>query len=159
MENSLYSNLISEIKQINTDELTDVVDKNPVVDVIESQKVYFWTRIYLKDEEVNIEIGDNVIIKYTPSGESLMTKFMCFGKKGVNKDYTEQIINYNAEDDKKILCLMIDEKMVNYNDEIPFIRTLFKTGRHFEYQIVKRTELQFVVEKNQVLLDYYDTDF
>ena len=54
---------------------------------------------------------------------------------------------------------MIDEKVVNYNDDIPFIRTLFKIGRHFQYQIVKRNELQFIIERNNIVLDYYDTSF
>jgi hypothetical protein len=54
---------------------------------------------------------------------------------------------------------MIDEKMVNFNDNIPFIRTLFKTGRHYDYQLVRRDELIFVNKKNGHILDYYDCDF
>jgi hypothetical protein len=54
---------------------------------------------------------------------------------------------------------MVDEKTVNFSKEIPFIRTLFKTGRHFEYQLVRRDELQFIIDKNNIILDYYDTSF
>jgi hypothetical protein len=67
--------------------------------------------------------------------------------------------NYNPEDDKKCLCLMIDSKMVNFNNDIPFIRTLFKTGYHYEYQLVKREDLQFIIDKNSVILDYFECDF
>jgi hypothetical protein len=59
---------------------------------------------------------------------------------------------------KKVLCLMIDEKLVNWNKEI-FIRTLFKTGRHYEFQLVKRDELQFIIDKNNIILDWFDSDF
>jgi len=54
---------------------------------------------------------------------------------------------------------MVEEKVVNESEDIPFIRTLFKLGRHYEYQLVKRDELQFVIERNGVLLDYFDSDF
>jgi hypothetical protein len=53
---------------------------------------------------------------------------------------------------------MIDEKLVNWNKEI-FIRTLFKTGRHYEFQLVKRDELQFIIDKNNIILDWFDSDF
>jgi hypothetical protein len=89
----------------------------------------------------------------------LLTKFAAWGKKGLERDHQDEVINYNPEDDKKILCLMIDTKMVNFNDEIPFIRTLFKTGNHYEYQLVKRTELLFVNNRNDIILDYFDVDF
>jgi hypothetical protein len=35
------------------------------------------------------------------------------------KDNGDLITQYNSEDDKKVLCLMIDEKLVNWNKEIP----------------------------------------
>jgi hypothetical protein len=54
---------------------------------------------------------------------------------------------------------MIDEKMVNNNDDIPFIRTLFKTGNHYEYQLMKRDELLFINDRNGIFLDYFDCDF
>ena len=116
-------------------------------------------RLYIKDEQPNIEIGDDITIHYTPSGEKMTTKFICYGKQGLDKDNGELVTHYNTEDDKKVLCLMIDEKTVNYSNEIPFIRTLFKTGRHFEYQLIKREELLFVIDKNDIVLDYYDTSF
>ena len=54
---------------------------------------------------------------------------------------------------------MVDTKMVNYNDDIPFIRTLFKTSYHYDYQLVRRDELLFVDKKSGLLLDYFDVDF
>jgi hypothetical protein len=75
------------------------------------------------------------------------------------KDNGDLITQYNSEDDKKVLCLMIDEKLVNWNKEILFIRTLFKTGRHYEFQLVKRDELQFIIDKNNIILDWFDSDF
>ena len=77
----------------------------------------------------------------------------------IEKDYDEEIVNYNSEDDMKVLCLMVDEGQVNYNEDIPFVRTLFKVGRHFEYQLVKRSELLFVNDRNGMILDYFDCDF
>ena len=54
---------------------------------------------------------------------------------------------------------MVDENHVNYSQEIPFIRTLFKTGRHYEYQLMRRDELIFINKRNGIILDYFDCDF
>ena len=151
--------LIEQIKGIDTTDLSDNVSDKAINEVIEEQKVYFWIRLYIKDEQPNIEIGDDINIEWTPSGEKLTTKFICYGKQGSDKDLGDEMTQYNTEDDKKVLCLMINEKDVNYNDDIPFIRTLFKTGRHFEFQLVKRDELLFIINKNNIILDYYDTSF
>jgi hypothetical protein len=152
--------LVEQCKNIDTDESDKwEEDKSISTKVIDDQKVYFWIRLYLKDENVNILPGDDITIKYTLSGEELKTKFIFYGKQGLLKDNGDLITQYNSEDDKKVLCLMIDEKLVNWNKEIPFIRTLFKTGRHYEFQLVKRDELQFIIDKNNIILDWFDSDF
>jgi hypothetical protein len=157
--NSYLEELIEKIKVIDTTDLSDNVDDEVNSVVIEEQKVYFWIRVYLKEEDQNIQIGDDISIRWTPSGEELLTKFAAWGKKGLERDHLDQVTNYNPEDDKKVLCLMIDTKMVNFNDDIPFIRTLFKTGNHYEYQLVRRDELLFINTKNDIIVDYFDVDF
>ena len=153
--------LVEQVKTLDTTDLSDEISKEEqeIKQVVEEQKVYFWIRLYLKEEDSNLEIGDDISIKWTPTGEELKTKFICFGKTGLQKDYDEEIVNYNSEDDKKVLCLMVDEGQVNYNEDIPFVRTLFKVGRHFEYQLVKRSELLFVNDRNGMILDYFDCTF
>ena len=153
--------LVEQVKTLDTTELSDEISKEEqeIKQVVEAQKVYFWIRLYLKEEDSNLVIGDDISIKWTPTGEELKTKFICYGKTGLQKDYDEEIVNYNSEDDKKVLCLMVDEGQVNYNEDIPFVRTLFKVGRHFEYQLVKRSELLFVNDRNGMIFDYFDCDF
>lgn len=154
--------VVDAIKNIDTDSESSnkwVYDMETTSTIIEEQKIYFWIRLYLKDENPNIQIGDDVIINWIPSGERLTTKFVSYSKVGLERDHVGEMTNFNPEDDKKVLCLLIDTKSVNFNDDIPFIRTLFKTGYHYEYQLIKREELQFVVGKNGVILDYYDCDF
>lgn len=157
--NNYLDNIVELIRTIDTTELTDSVDQTAVSKVTEEQKVYFWIRLYLKDENINAEIGDDISINWKLSGEKLITKFICYGKTGLSKDHQDEMTNYNPEDDKKCLCLMIDSKMVNFNNDIPFIRTLFKTGYHYEYQLVKREDLQFIIDKNGMILDYFECDF
>ena len=157
--NNYLDNIVELIRTIDTTELTDSVDQTAVSKVTEEQKVYFWIRLYLKDENINAEIGDDISINWKLSGEKLITKFICYGKTGLSKDHQDEMTNYNPEDDKKCLCLMIDSKIVNFNNDIPFIRTLFKTGYHYEYQLVKREDLQFIIDKNGMILDYFECDF
>lgn len=157
------SPIVEAIKNINTDlENSGKWIYDEIVattKILEEQKIYFWIRLYLREENPNIQIGDDVSINWIHSGEKLTTKFISYGKKGLEKDHVGEVTNFSTEDDKKVVCLMVDETKVNFSDEIPFIRTLFKTGKHYEYQLVKREELQFVVERNGIILDYYDCDF
>lgn len=155
---TLYEFVQEQLKDLDTDDLSDEVSDEIITDIT-PEVVYFWTRLYLKDENPNIEIGDCVNITYTTSGEKLKCQFFAYGKTGLERDHDDELINFNSEDDKKVLCLMVEEKIVNESEDIQFIRTLFKLGRHYEYQLVKRDELQFVVERNGVILDYFDSDF
>lgn len=151
--------LLQQIKSIDVEKITDSNESDAISTIIEEQKVFFWIRLYLSEECNNTQIGDDITIQWTPSGEELSTKFICYGKSGLERDHLGQVTNYNPEDDKKVLCLMVDEKEVNFSEKIPFIRTLFKTGRYYEYQLVKRTELLFINKRNNVILDYFDCDF
>lgn len=156
---SRYDNLVSQIKSIEVEQIKDW-DKNtdPAMKIVEEQKVYIWIRLFLK-EESDVQIGDNIFMTYTPSGEKLETKFICYGKTDMGKDHDDEIINYNPEDDKKVLCLMVDQEKINKGTDIPFIRTLFKISVHFQYQLVKRDELIFVNSRTGEALDYFDCDY
>ena len=151
--------LLEAIKSLDTEGLSDEMEIVSTSKIVEEQKIYFWIRLYLSEEDQNIQIGDDIAISYEPSGEELITKFICYGKSGLERDHNDEVINYNPDDDKKVLCLMVDENQVNYSQEIPFIRTLFKTGRHYEYQLMRRDELIFINKRNGIILDYFDCDF
>jgi len=156
-----YDNLVEQIKTINTEVVKDW-DKNadPSSKVIEEQRVYIWIRLYLKKES-DVEVGDDVIMTYTPSGEKLETKFICYDKTSLSKDHDdlEKIVNFNPEDDKKVLCLMVDQDKINKGTDIPFIRTLFKVSIHYQYQLVRRSELLFINTRTGETLDYFDCDY
>lgn len=153
-----YDNLVEQIKTIDTEVVKDWdSNNNPGMKVVEEQRVYIWIRLYLK-EEADVEVGDDVVITYTPSGEKLETKFICFGKEGMEKDQ-DGLTNWNSEDNKKVLCLMVDQDRINKGTDIPFVRTLFKTGIHYQYQLVRRSELLFINTRTGETLDYFDCDY
>jgi hypothetical protein len=154
-----YDNLVSQIQSIEVEQIKDW-DSNtdPAMKIVEEQKVYIWMRLYLK-EESNVEIGDDIMMTYTPSGEKLETKFICYGKTDMGKDHDDEIINYNPEDDKKVLCLMVDQEKINKGTDIPFIRTLFKNCAHYQEQLFKRSELLFMNNRTGESLEYFDCDY
>ena len=152
-----YDSLIEQIKSIDTTDLSDKVSRKPVTKVIEEQKVYFWIRLYLKEEISDITEGDDFEISY--NDERLNIKFICFGKKNSVRDHEGELTNYDSENDNKILCLMVDENEINTNDSIPFIRTLFKTSRFYEYQLIRRDDLKFKNTRTEEIMDYIDCDF
>jgi len=159
-----YDYLVEQVKKLNLDGVDfEHEDYDKINTKIEKQKVYFWIRVYLS-EEIQIEPGDDIIIKYMVSGEELDTKFICYAKKGgasLNYEDGEPVVtNYNSEDDTKVLCLMVDEERINYESEdIPFLRKLFKIGRHFEYVLLKRTDLVLTNTRTNEQLKYYDIEF
>jgi hypothetical protein len=59
-----YLQLIAEkLSEIDTDNAEKwSYDQNPSVNIIDEQKVYFWIRLYISDEDVNIEVGDDISI-------------------------------------------------------------------------------------------------
>jgi hypothetical protein len=154
-----YDNLVEKIKTINTEEVKDwYSNMSNDMKIVEEQKVYVWIRLYLK-EESDVEIGDDIFMTYTPSGEKLETKFIYYDKKGVMEDHDEEIVNYTGEENKKVLCLMVNQERINKGTDIPFIRTLFKTGIHYEYQLVRRDELLFINSRTNESLNYFDCDY
>ena len=155
---SIYDQLIEQIKGIDTVELTDDVSSDPVLKEIEKQKVYYWIRLYLKDELEDIKPGDDFEICYKMSGEKLMAKFIAFGKKNLNRDLDNVIVNYDPEDNPKCLCLMVDEEEM-FSEKLPFIRTLFKTSQFHEFQVYRRDDLTFTNQRTGITPEYVDCDF
>lgn len=159
-KSSLYDTIVEQVKKIDRSDLSDDVDDKASTVQLEGQKVYIWIRLYIKEELSDLKEGDNFEILYTQSGEKLITKFICFGKKHSIKDaddYTQ--IQQVTEDDPKILCLMVEEDTIQTGNDIPFIRTLFKISKHFEYQVYKREDLVFSNVRTNQLIDYIDCDF
>jgi len=155
---SIYDSLIEQIKEIDTEGLSDNVENNPQMKIIEKQKVYFWIRLILKEELDDIKVGDDFKITYKFSGEDLMTKFIAYGKKNLNRDLDKEIVSYDPEDDKKILTLMVDSDELESN-KIPFIRTLFKTSPYYQFQVYKRSDLTFTNQRTNQEVEYIDCDF
>ena len=66
----------------------------------------------------------------------------------------------DPEEDKKVLCLMVDQSRINENsDDIPFIRSLFKISKYYEDRVMRKGELKFILEKNDTELEYFSIGF
>jgi hypothetical protein len=154
----IYEDILNQIRNLDTDELSYNTDNDLQVREIEKQKVYLWIRILLKDVVEDLQTGDDFEITYLPKKEKITSKFIAFGKKNLNRDLDNAVINYDPEDDTKILCLMVDESQLESN-EIPFIRSLFKTSKYFEYQVYRRVDLEFRNTRTQQVYEYLDVDF
>jgi len=154
----IYEEILNQIRNLDTDELSYNTDNDLQVKEIEKQKVYLWIRILLKDVVEDLQTGDDFEITYLPKKEKITSKFIAFGKKNLNRDLDNAVINYDPEDDTKILCLMVDESQLESN-RIPFIRSLFKTSKYFEYQVYRRVDLEFRNTRTQQVYEYLDVDF
>lgn len=155
MRLNIYDDLIESIKKIDTENISDEINPDLKVDIVEKQKIFFWIRVFIKEELSNLELGDNFSMKYLPMNEEITTKFITFGKKNLNRDLDNVIVNFDPEDDKKCLILMVDEDDIK-SDKTKFIRTLFKTSPYYEYQVYRRSDLTFTNVRTNDTIDYID---
>lgn len=156
---SYRDSIIEQAKSIDVEKIDyNNVDFGPQNKVVEEQKVYFWIRIYLKDE-IEISPNTDVTFTYLPDNESLVAKFICYAKKGHEKDKQQDVVNYNPEDDKRILCLMVDaDRIDKKSEDIPFIRTLFRISRWYTPQILRLSEFK-ITDSSEREFEFYDIDF
>jgi hypothetical protein len=158
-DNVLYNDIVEQAKSLDLGKVKfDDEDFKPRTEIKQKQKVYFWVRVYLK-EEIQINPDTDVNIIWKPNDEKIVSKFICFAKKGLDKDLEDQVVNYSEEDDRRVLCLMVDEERINiHNSDIPFLKTLFKIGRFYQNQVFRKEDL-VVTDNNGNELDYFDIDF
>jgi hypothetical protein len=151
--------IIEQAKKINLDKVKfDGEDFQPHSKVIQKQKVYFWIRVYLK-EEIDILPETKVDMVYLDGVEKIETIFIYFGKKGLERDQDGQIVNFNPEDDKRVLCLMVDSDRVDVNNsDIPYMKTIFKLGKYFKPDYMKLSEFTFVIDGDKQV-EFFDIDF
>lgn len=149
----------SMIKNIDmeTADFSDV-KRHTKSEVIQKQATYAYIRVFLREEDHQLVPNDVVKIIYTPTGEVLDTLFISYGKDREHKNNGDDIVGYVPEDNRKEICLMINVDIINIGSEhIQFIRSLFRCGRFFEYQLLRHDELE--VSVGGVNFDYFDIDF
>jgi hypothetical protein len=150
--NDYKSSLLNDLQTILKDVDTNKWKEDPEVKInqIEKQKEFFWIRIYLKQEDEKLKKGDTLNITYTPYNESLEVIFGSYEKRGVNRNHEDEIINFITEEDKKILCCMVDKDKVNSDSEnIPNLRTLFRNSKYYRETIFRKDELIIEFEDYQ----------
>ncbi len=163
-----YNYLSEQVKNLKLDEIDfDSADYDTIDKKEEKAKIYFWIRVYLSEELKDIEPGDDLNLSYWLNDdfgnriivETLVTKFICYSKTGLTRN-EDGVVGYNGIDDPKCLCLMVDEEKINYDSEdILFIRKLFRIGRYYEYQLLRRTDLTLTINRTGERLNYYDIEF
>jgi len=151
--------LQSAIQEINLDD-ANFVDyrRHTKSEITQEQATYAYIRVFLREEDHSLVSNDDVKITYTVNDEVLDVKFISYGKDRTNKNNADDIVGYIPEDNRKEICLMVNVDLINKDSEnIQFIRSLFRCGRYFEYQLLRHDELE--VSANGVNFDYFDIDF
>lgn len=140
------------------DASTGVNERKVEVEVTQKQGTYAYIRIYLNEEDNTLKSGDIVTLGFPEGNELFETTFVSYGKDVGKKRDQDELVDYVPEDNKKVLCLMFNVDSINTDsDNIPFIRSLFKVGRYFEYQLFKYEE--FTVESKEKSFEFFDIDF
>jgi hypothetical protein len=156
---SHLESVVEQVKKIDLDKSNfENDDFQPHTKIIQKQKVYFWIRVFIKDE-IEIQPETKINIVYLDGTESVETHFMYYGKKGLERDKDGQIVNFNPEDDKKILCLLLDAERINVNNsDIPHMKTLFTLGKYYQPQYIKKFDYKFLLDDSSEI-EFYDIEF
>jgi hypothetical protein len=154
---SYLDGVVEQVKSIEIDGIDfEKSDYKPKQRVVEKQRVFRWTRVFLKDEVADIQPNDPYIIHHLPTGETLECSFVCYSKKGITKG--DHLVAYDGEDDRKVLCLMIDTDMIG-KDNVRTISSLFPNTPYYEYSLMRRDELVFENKRTGERLEYFDVQF
>lgn len=151
--------IVDQAKSINLEKVSfEGEDFQPKTRIIQKQKIYLWMRLYLK-EEIDIKPETKISVLYLDGQEMIETYFMFFGKKGLERDKQGEIINFNPEDDRKILCLLVDAEKIDINNaDIPYMKTLFTLGKFYTPQYIKKYDFSFVLDDGKQI-EFYDIEF
>jgi hypothetical protein len=151
--------VVDQVKSIDIEKVDfENSDFKPRQRIVEKQRVYRWTRVFVKDEVADLVVNDVYNIMHLPTGEIMECQFICFAKKGLAKDSDGSIVSYDGEEDKKILCLMIDTDLLG-KDSVRTISSLFPNTPYYEYNLMRRDELVFENKRTGERLDYFDVQF
>jgi len=155
-QTKILDQMLKAVENANPAEWTDDPSIKNVE--VEKQKEYFWIRIYLKEEDNDLEQGDIITMTYVPTNEKIEMIFGSYEKEGLNRDHNDEVINYVSDDDKKILCCMIDLERINKNsDDIPTLRTFFKNSRYYQENLFLKDEIK--IESDNKKYDYSSLSF
>lgn len=144
---------------LNNSDPTKWVDEPDIkIKQIEEQKEFFWIRIYLNDEDSKLEKGETLTMTHTPTNEKIEMIFGAYEKEGLNRDNGDSVIGYVSDDDKKILCCMVDISRVNKNsDDIPTLRTFFRNSRYYTENLFLKTDIK--IESKSDKYEYSSISF
>lgn len=161
LEYPLYPSKLTGVEAVKDSGITNDsnMDRDIQIKIISNTKIYIWSRLYLKQENNDLEIGDEIILKWIPGDEKLTTKFMYWGRKNSIRDSDEDIdITNTSEEDRSVATLMINEGDFA-NENLKFIRSLFKTSKYYEFQLFKKEELIFINKRTGQNIEYIQCDF
>jgi hypothetical protein len=90
--------------------------------VVEKQKVYIWIRVYLKEEDSNIEIGDDFLInahKLLPNVKKILLTGQADFKAVTNAINSADLYRYISKPwQNEDLILTIQEALKSYNQDV-----------------------------------------
>lgn len=124
--------------------------------VIESQQEYYWIRLYI-NEESEFSPKDIITMTHLPTNESIDLIFTNYDKKKRTNKQSEDLEEFTLEEDKEILCLLVNMTKLHSDTDKDFIRTLFRKSKFYKERLLKRKDIKFELNGNQIT--YYDVMF
>ena len=141
-----------ENKKFTEEDILSDFLENLKINVTQQQKEYYWIRLYT-NTEYDFKQGDIITLNHLPTGEKLDLMFTNFDKVGKIDQQSNSIEEFNNEENKRSLCLLIDFTQLYLLKDVNFIRTLFRNSRYFQEHLLKRKDLKFYTSFDNTLLE------
>jgi len=143
--------------------------------IVEEQLEYYWIRVYTK-EEYDIKPGTIVNLAHMPTTETLELMFTNYDKVGKTNTQSEDLEEFEKEENKKVLCLLVNMTDLYKRTDVDLIRKLFRKSKYYEEILLKRKDLKIFTEhvnfldekymespdnklKDGLIIEYYDILF
>jgi hypothetical protein len=161
-------------QKFSEEEILNDFKENIELKILEEQLEYYWIRLYT-NEEYDLKPGTIIEMSHLPTGEKLDLMFTNYDKVGKTGTQAEELEEYEAEEDKKVLCLLVNITELHKADDADYVRTLFRKSRFYEERLLKRKDLVFSTQhknfmedleekpdnklKEGIVIEYYDAMF
>lgn len=153
--------ILNKLKNVNLNDISfgeDEEDYDILNQIVDKQLVFTWSRLLINEEIEDLQIGDEIIMSYKYSDLTLELKFGAFAKVTEVSSTEEGVTEYITEDDKRVLCLMVNEEYLK-DAKYSTISRLFKRSKFFEYLTIQKGDLVFKNKRTNEPIDFYSFSY
>lgn len=156
--NPIYRAVIEQVKAIEDPSKLDYSNEYVGATIIERQKTFSWVRLYLNNECEDLKSGDVITIHHKYHNETIESFFSFYDKVNNTNKEEDNIKSYIGEDDKKVLCLMVEVEELERSNKT-YMKTIIRGSKFFSPDIIRNSDIEITNTRTGQVFDFYMVSF